>query len=167
MTLRHFNAKKSDAFRVLASSCWRNLRRRQRRHTPWYNPNAPFSWAAAFRWLLFQISRPRPGVDGEDYEARCEWLRKDFKLKVYNEPIRGKSYPKSLKTHLVSLGERIWGWAWDIFMYQYWDLDDDDMSKVREKSGGRDPLVHFTNQVFVENLHIRARVYDKIVLAHP
>ena len=125
------------------------------------------SWAAAFRWLLFQISRPRPGVDGEDYEARCEWLRKDFQLKVYNEPIRGKSYPKSLKTHLVSLGERIWGWAWDIFMDQYWDLDDDDMSKVREKSGGRDPLVHFTNQVFVENLHIRALVYDNIVLAHP
>ena len=43
MTLRHFNAKKSDAFRVLASSCWRNLRRRQRRHTPWYNPDAPFA----------------------------------------------------------------------------------------------------------------------------
>ena len=40
------------------------------------------SWAYAFRWLLFQISRPRPGVDGEDYEARCEWLRKDFQLKV-------------------------------------------------------------------------------------
>ena len=35
--------KKSDAFRVLASSCWRNLRRRQRRHTPWYNPDAPFA----------------------------------------------------------------------------------------------------------------------------
>ena len=37
------SAKKSGAFQVLASSCWRNLRRRQRRHTPWYNPNAPFA----------------------------------------------------------------------------------------------------------------------------